>query len=98
MSYSDRVLENKATLKVEFFKIIDNKTLKTTYSIFTNLHVDLGIVDTMLKHLHTEKKSEYNKRMRFFKTRIGGSLKLTRIENDANYTRLIYTITPKGAQ
>lgn len=64
-TYFNLVEENKDKIYIEFYKIIDDKTLKISYSIFTNLHCEFGIRDQTMKHWHGYKKSQYNKQIQF---------------------------------
>ena len=94
-TYFDLVEENKDNVYVEFYKIIDDKTLKVSYSIFVNLHCGFGICDKMMKHWHGYKKSQYNKQIQFFRKATNNNLKLVRIENSSGFTRLVYAIGTK---
>lgn len=91
-TYAELVTLNKKDFTVEFMRIINNKNLKNSYAIYTNLHVDYGIVDRLLNHYSGTKRSEFNKKIKFFSSLLGRKIKLVRTDNDENYTRLIYTI------
>lgn len=90
MTYAELVVKNKDKLVIECFKIINNETMMQTYVIYTNLHSDFGISTTLLRSLHTHKKSEFRKRLAELKKLTGFKLKLVSINNDKSYTRLIY--------
>ena len=90
MTYAELVSKNKDSLIIECFKVIHNQTLAQTYSIYTNLHCDYGISDTMLNSLYTPSKSKFRKRLAEFKKLTGFKIKLVRTDNDSFYTRIIY--------
>ncbi len=94
-TYFDLVEENKDKVYIEFYKIIDDRTLKIGYSIFVNLHCEFGICDQMMNHWRSSKKSEYNKEIQLFRKATGNNLKLVRTENSLGFTRLVYAIGTK---
>lgn len=92
MTYAELIIANKEKILIEFKKIIDNKTLESTYIISTNLHCDFGICDTMMKSFCSSSKSRFNKRIAEFKKLTGFKPRLVKTDNDAIYTRLVYKL------
>jgi len=91
-TYFDLVVKNKDHIKVEVIKIINNKTMFITWSFSCNLHCDYGIRAELMTCLYTERKSKVNKHIQLYQKATGRKFKLTKTNNDANYTRLIYSI------
>ena len=80
-------------LEVECIVSIDDKTMQKRYSIYLNLHIDVGIcAGELFKHMHTASKREYNKEVLIIKQATGRKFKLSRTNNSLGYTRLIYTL------
>ena len=90
-TYKDLLIKHKERLKVKIIISIDNETMTKSYSIYTNMHCDWGIVDEDLGHLYTNKKSIFNKELQVFRSVLRKKPKLTMTDNDESYTRLIYT-------
>lgn len=88
--YEKLLLIYKDSLKVKVIKVINNKTLLTTYSIYTNLHMDFGIVDKELSHFHSSSKSKFNRELLKFRRLYSKNPVLVGTDNDEYYTRLIY--------
>lgn len=91
-TYNQIIIDNKENIIVECMTIINNNTLVSHYSIYTNLHVDYGIVDDCLNHWHGSSKKEFRKRVSEFKKLTCKRLKLYKVNNDSTYTRLIYRL------
>lgn len=92
-TYTEMLRQYANTIEVECIVSIDDKTLRKSYSIYQNLHLDFGIVcDSMFKHTHTTSKRKYNKEIRAIKQATGRKFKLSKTNNGLGYTRLIYTL------
>ena len=90
-TYKDLLIKHKERLKVKIIISINNETMTKSYSLYTNMHCDWGVVDEYLNHLYTSKKSVFNKDLQLFRSVLGRKPKLTATDNDESYTRLIYT-------
>lgn len=92
MTYSELLNKYQDQVLIKCMVIIDNRSMVKTYSIYTNLHVGFGICTEMMNALYTAKKGKYNKTVGLYKKALGRKIRLTSTDNDANYTRLIYTL------
>tara|TARA_R110000744_G_C19371770_1_gene563264 strand:+ start:87448 stop:87732 length:285 start_codon:yes stop_codon:yes gene_type:complete len=92
MNYFDMVGKNKDNIVIEFMKIIDNETLKVSYSFSTNLHADFGISDRMYSSWFGTSKRKANRLVSDYKKAVGFKMRLCRVNNDKAFTRLIYSI------
>lgn len=90
-SYKDLLVKYKERLKVKIIISINNETMMKSYSVYTNLHRDWGIVDEYLNHLYTSKKSVFNKDLQVFISVLRKKPRLSGTDNDESYTRLVYT-------
>lgn len=90
MSYIDIVTRFKDKVDFKFMVIIDNETLKTRYSILSNLYYDPPrIVDEWLNTgMYTKK--QYRKQISLLKKALNKSIVLHSTNNDEYYTRLVY--------
>lgn len=92
-TYIEMIRQYVDELEVECIVSIDDKTMQKRYSIYSNLHTDVGIcAGEMFKHIHTASKREYNKEVQMIKQATGRKFKLSRTNNSLGYTRLIYTL------
>lgn len=91
MRYVELLKNNRKGLVVSVTKVINNKTLDVSYFYGTNFHVDFGICDEIFRVSIGRSKRKFNKQVRIFKEGTGKNLRLSATNNDANYTRLIYT-------
>lgn len=90
MRYIDIVTQFKEKVDFKFMVIIDNKTLKTKYSILSNLYCDPpGIVNDWL-NTGTYTKKQYRKQISLLKKALNKSVVLHSTNNDQYYTRLVY--------
>ena len=89
-TYTDLVISKKELLIVKIIKVVDNKTMETTYSIYTNLHMDYGICKEMMNSFYGTSKKKFNKKLQFYMKLTGRKAKLSKTDNDINHTRLIY--------
>lgn len=92
MTYEELVIKNREKLKIEIIFSIDNKTLRQSCGIYTNLHCDFGISETMFNAFYSSSKNKIRKQIAFYKKLTGYKMKLTRTNNSPSYTRLIYTM------
>lgn len=89
-TYTDLVISKKDLLVIKAIKVIDNKTMKTTYAIYTNLHIDYGICKEMMNSFYGTSKKKFNKELQLYMKLTGRKAKLSKTDNDINHTRLIY--------
>ena len=90
MSYIDIVTRFKDDVDFKFMLIIDNETLKTRYSILSNLYCDPPrIVDGWL-NTGSYTKKQYRKQISILKKSLNKSIVLHSTNNDKYYTRLVY--------
>lgn len=89
-TYTDLVMSKKDLLVVKVIKVIDNNTMKTTYAIYTNLHMDYGICKELMNSFSGTSKKKFNKELQFYMKLTGRKAKLSKTDNDENRTRLIY--------
>lgn len=90
MSYIDIVTRFKDKVDFKFMVIVDNETLKTNYSILSNLYCDPPrIVDEWL-NTGTYTKKQYRKKISILKKALNKSVVLHSTNNDKYYTRLVY--------
>ncbi len=90
-TYKDLLVKYKERLKVKIIISINNETMMKSYSLYTNMHCDWGVVDEYLRHRSTTKKAVFNKDLQLFRSVLGRKPKLTKTDNSETYTRLIYT-------
>lgn len=90
-TYKDLLVKYKERLKVKIIISINNENMTKSYSLYTNMHCDWGVVDEYLRHRSTTKKAVFNKDLQVFRSVIRKKPKLTATDNDESYTRLIYT-------
>lgn len=92
-TYIAMLRQYASAIEVECIVSIDDKTLRKSYSIYQNLHLDFGIVcGSMFKHMHTTSKRKYNKEIQVIKQATGRKFKLSKTNNSLGYTRLVYAL------
>lgn len=90
MRYIDIVTRFKDKVDFKFMVIIGNETLKTKYSILSNLYCDPPrIVDEWLSTGAYTKK-QYRKQISILKKALNKSVVLHSTNNDKYHTRLVY--------
>ena len=91
--YFDLVKKNKDNIVIEFKRVINDKTLKVSYIINTNLRMDYGLDTTgnLYNAFHTTSKRKFNKRIAEYKQATGRKPRLTGTDNSLGFTRLVYT-------
>ena len=92
MTYAELIIKNREKLKIEIIFAIDDKTLRQSCSIYTNLHCDFGISEAMFNSFYSSSKNKIRKRIAFYKKLTGYKMKLTKTDNSLGRTRLIYTM------
>jgi len=91
-TYADLIVLNKDTLKVEVILSIDNLTLIRSWGFYSNLHVDWGICDKLLRGISTRSRRKARRKMQMYKSCTGKKFKLARTDNCPNYTRLVFKL------
>ena len=90
MSYIDIVTRFKDKVDFKFMVIIDNETLKTKYSILSNLYCDPPRIVNDWLSTGTYTKKQYRKQISLLKKALNKSVVLHSTNNDQYYTRLVY--------
>ena len=90
MSYIDIVTQFKGKVDFLFMVIIDNETLKTSYSILSNLYCDPPRIADDWLNTGTYTKKQYRKQISILKKALNKSVVLHSTQNDKHYTRLVY--------
>ena len=90
MSYIDIVTQFKGKVDFKFMVIIDNETLKTKYSILSNLYCDPPRIVNDWLNTGTYTKKQYRKQISLLKKALNKSVVLHSTNNDQYYTRLVY--------
>ena len=90
MSYISTVIQFKDKVDFKFMVVIDNKTLKTTYSILSNLYCDPPRITDEWLNTGTYTKKQYRKQISMLKKALNKSIVLHSTANDKYYTRLVY--------
>lgn len=91
-AYHNIVQANKDHLIVDCYHIINDDTLVQSYAIYTNLHVDRGIVPNSLCHWRGTSKRMFRLKVDEFKRITSKQCKLYTTANSLGYTRLIYRL------
>jgi hypothetical protein len=90
--YQNIVKANKEHIIVDCYHIINDGTLIQSYAIYTNLHVDRGIVPDSLCHWRGISKRMFRLKVNEFKRITGKRCKLYKTVNSLGYTRLVYRL------
>ena len=90
MSYIDIVTQFKDKVDFKFMVIIDNETLKTKYSILSNLYCDPPRIADEWLNTGTYNKKQYRKKISILKKALNKNVVLHSTDNDKYYTRLVY--------
>ncbi len=90
MSYTDIVAQFKDDVDFKFIVIIDNGTLKTSYSILSNLFCDPPRITDEWLSTGTYTKKQFRKQISILKKALNKNIVLHSTNNDKYYTRLIY--------
>ena len=90
MSYIDIVTQFKDKVDFLFMVIIDNETLKTHYSILSNLYCDPPRIADDWLNTGTYTKKQYRKQISILKKALNKNIVLHSTQNDKHYTRLVY--------
>ncbi len=90
MSYIDIVAQFKDDVDFKFMVIIDNETLKSSYSILSNLFCDPPRITEEWLSTGTYTKKQYRKQISILKKALNKNIVLHSINNDKYYTRLVY--------
>lgn len=92
MSYIDIVTRFKDKVDFKFMVIIDNETLKTSYSILSNLYCDPPRIADEWLNTGTYTKKQYRTQISILKKALNKSVVLHSTSNDKYYTRLVYKL------
>jgi len=92
MSYIKMVAQFKDEVDFKFMVIIDNETLRTSYSILSNLYCDPPRITDEWLSTGTYTKKQYRKQISLLKKALNKSIILHSTNNDKYYTRLIYKL------
>lgn len=90
--YIEQVVLRKDSIDFKFMIIIDNETLKTSYSILSNLYCDpFRIAEDYLSTGRYNSK-RYRKAISQLKHALSKQVRLVATSNDLYYTRLVYKL------
>ena len=89
MTYSDLITMHAQNIKIELMHVIENRTMRQTWSFYINLHVDFGVQNYLMRTATFSSSKKAGKRRRYYESLTNRRFILHRTNNDLNYTRLI---------